>query len=195
MPSGGIDLDNPKCEMQGEGYITVTTRESTNSLDVSSLEHETFEGLPVALAGKESCAHTPRGTERIAIAEDDTIIRRMIQCQLKALGYQVEAFANAGEFLAVMSEDRASFAALLTDHEMPGLTGYELAQRIRIDHSQVRVLLMSGNPKESIFSDAESKDWPPFLGKPYTLETLARRLRDVIDGPAPDLQSTNTSPG
>ena len=166
----------------------MTTRESKTSFDANSLERRSFENLPAVLVGKESSDYTPGGTERIAIAEDDIFIRRTIQCHLKALGYQVEAFASGGEFLAVMSQARPPFAALLTDHEMPGLTGYELARRIRTDHSQVRVLLMSGCPKDSIFPDAEPKDWPPFLRKPYTLETLARRLRDVIDGPAPDQQ-------
>jgi len=164
----------------------LTTNESKHSFDVSSLEQRTFQSPPGALAGEESCDHTPGGTERIAIAEDDVFVRRTIQCHLKALGYQVEAFASGGEFLAVMSQDRPPFAVLLTDHEMPGLTGYELAHRIRSDHSQVRVLLTSGCSKDSIFPDEEPKDWPPVLRKPYTLETLARRLRDVIDEPAPD---------
>jgi len=186
MPIGGIDLENPKFAMQGEGYITLTTQETRTSFDANSSEQRTFEGLPEALVGKESCDHAPGGTERIAIAEDDIFIRRTIQCHLKSLGYQVEVFANGGEVLAVMSQARPPFAALVTDHEMPGLTGYELARRIRTDHSQVRVLLMSGCPKDSIFPDAEPEDWPPFLRKPYTLDTLARTLRDVIDGPAPD---------
>jgi len=186
MPSGGIDLVNPKFEMRREGYIILTTREPRKSFDANSPEHGPFQGLPGASVGKESCDHTLGGTERIAIAEDDIFIRKTIQCHLKALGYQVEAFASGGEVLAVMSQDRPPFAVLLTDHEMPGLTGYELAQRIRSDHSQVRVLLTSGCSKDSIFPDEEPKDWPPFLRKPYTLETLARRLRDVIDEPAPD---------
>jgi CheY-like chemotaxis protein len=181
-------LDNPKFTAQGKGYIALMTKESKTSFDTDSLEQRTFESLPRALVGDESRDLTPGGTERIAIAEDDVFIRRTIQCHLMALGYKVEAFANGGEFLAVISEARPPFAVLLTDHEMPGLTGYELARRIRTDHSQVRVLLMSGCPKDSIFPDEEPKDWPPFLRKPYTLETLARRLRDVIDGPAPEQQ-------
>ena len=166
--------------------MTVSSGKRGVSADVSSPEGEMFDSRPGESVEEKSRDMTPGGTERIALAEDDPLIRRTLEHLLTDLGYQVEAYANGQEVLAAMSRDRPTFALLLTDHEMPGLTGYELAQMFRAEHPAVHVLLVSGCSKENIFSGGQAKDWPPFLPKPYSLRTLARTLRNVLDGTAPE---------
>ena len=156
----------------------------SESTDVNSLNENMFESRPGELLQKVGRDEVPGGTERIVLAEDDPMMRKTIQHLLMELGYHVEAYTSGPEVLAAMSRESHRIELLLTDHEMPGLTGYELAHQFRAEHPGVRVLLASGRSKESIFP--EGRNWPPFLRKPYTLETLARRLRDVIDEPAPD---------
>jgi CheY-like chemotaxis protein len=165
------------------------TESSSNrgvSADVSSPERKMFESRPGESAKDSSRNETPCGTERIVLAEDDPLIRKTLEHLLIDLGYQVEAYTNGREVLAAMSQERPAVALLLTDHEMPGLTGYELAQMFRAEHPGVHVLLVSGCSKENIFPEGQGRDWPPFLPKPYSLGTLARTLRDVLDGTAPE---------
>ena len=162
--------------------MNVSSGGRSESTDVNSLNETTFESRPGELLQKVGRDEVPGGTERIVLAEDDPMIRKAIQHLLMELGYQVEAYPSGPEVLAAMSRDSHPIELLLTDHEMPGLTGYELAQQFRAEHPGVRVLLASGRSKESIFP--EGRNWPPFLRKPYSLSTLACTLRDVLDGTA-----------
>jgi CheY-like chemotaxis protein len=165
--------------------MTVSSSHQSASIDANSLNQHISESR--LREAREAAPHDvpPGGTERIALAEDDPLIRRTIQHLLEELGYQVEAYTSGTEVLEAMSRDDSPIELLLTDHEMPGLTGYELAQQFRAEHPRVHVLLASGCPKESIVPSGAPQDWPPFLQKPYCLTTLARTLRDVLDGPTP----------
>ncbi len=180
-----VDVGKSEVTIMGE-TMTMSSGVRNESSDINSLNENMFESRPEELFEKVHRDETPGGTERIVLAEDDPMIRKTIQHLLLELGYQVEAYTNGTEVLAAMSRDCAPIALLLTDHEMPGLTGYELAQRFRAEHPEVHVLLASGRSKESIFPDGGPQNWPPFLQKPYSLSTLACTLRDVLDGAAPD---------
>lgn len=165
--------------------MTVSSNGRSASIDVDSSDKSISEIRPLATVPVASRDETPGGTERIVLAEDDPMIRRTLQHLLKELGYQVEAYTSGPEVLATMSPDRPPVALLLTDHDMPGLSGYELAQQFRSEHPGVHVLLASGRCRESIFPDGQPKDWPPFLRKPFSLRTLACALRNILDGATP----------
>ena len=156
------------------------------SSDANTLDKNTFERRPDESVETGSNVEAPGGTERIALAEDDPVIRKVVQHLLEDLGYQVEAYPSGTEVLAAMSSDCPSIALLLTDHEMPGLTGYDLAEQFRVEYPAVHVLLVSGQSKESVFPNGKPNNWPPFLRKPYSVRTLARTLRGVLDGAAPE---------
>jgi CheY-like chemotaxis protein len=120
---------------------------------------------------------------RIILAEDDPSVRRLTKSFLEELGCQVEAFANGLEALAVVLIDERPFALLLTDFDMPGLTGYELGQQLRVRWPKAKVLLTSGSPEESIVPSVKPDDWPPFIPKPFTSRSLGCRLREVLEDP------------
>jgi CheY-like chemotaxis protein len=126
----------------------------------------------------------PKGTERIVLAEDDPGVRNATRLILEDLGYQVQAYANGVEALAALEKDNDSVKLLLTDFEMPGLTGFELAQRLRYLKPDAKVLLTSGSAEETIRRGAKPEDWPPFIPKPFTYNSLGCKLREVLDAPA-----------
>ncbi len=66
---------------------------------------------------------------------------------------------------------------------MPGLTGYELARRLRALKPDAKVLLTSGSAEETITRGAKPDDWPPFIPKPFTYHSLGHKLREVLDAP------------
>jgi CheY-like chemotaxis protein len=123
----------------------------------------------------------PAGTERIVLAEDDPGVRRATLLILEDLGYQVEAYASGSEALAALESDDRPVELLLTDFDMPGLTGYELARRLRALKPDAKVLLTSGSAEETITRGEKPDDWPPFIPKPFTYHSLGRKLRDVLD--------------
>ncbi len=71
---------------------------------------------------------------------------------------------------------------MLTDVVMPKASGQELARRLRELRGGARVLFMSGYPSERFLSHGELEAGMGFLEKPFTAETLTKKVRDVLDG-------------
>ncbi len=126
----------------------------------------------------------PEGTERIVLAEDDPNLRKSIQVVLRELGYQVQAFASGRDVLAALSVDERPIELLLTDFELPGLTGYELAGRLRTLRPNIKVLLTSGMSEDNIAPTVKPADWPPFIRKPFNLNSLGHKLREILEEPS-----------
>jgi CheY-like chemotaxis protein len=122
----------------------------------------------------------PRGRERVLLAEDDPLLRRSTALLMQDLGYQVTPCADGAEALAVAA--RVPIDLLFTDFTMPGMTGYELAQRIQVERPDIRVLITSGWAVETILPPADEQAPIPFIGKPFTIHALAHKLREVLDG-------------
>ncbi len=80
---------------------------------------------------------------------------------------------------------RVRSTCFLTDLVMPGMNGRELADRLRTTRPETRVLYMSGYTGEAIARQGGTQGLP-FLEKPFTTAALARRVRDILDGPARD---------
>jgi CheY-like chemotaxis protein len=135
----------------------------------------------IARAAPEQHSEPLHGTERVLLAEDDPGVRRTTLQVLNALGYQVQAFASGPELLANVGRHSDPSDLLLTDFEMPGLTGYELALRLRALQPNLKILLTSGLPEEDIVPAVRPVDWPHFIGKPFTLRSLGTKLRELLD--------------
>jgi PAS domain S-box-containing protein len=122
----------------------------------------------------------PGGREKILVVEDDPRVRRVTVSRLTSFGYEVIEAENGGEALSQL--DRHSDIALLfTDVVMPGgLTGDELANRVRSERPHIPVLFTSGYAEPAIAGRelALSGSW---LKKPYTARELAVRVRELLD--------------
>jgi two-component system, cell cycle sensor histidine kinase and response regulator CckA len=122
----------------------------------------------------------PRGAETLLVVEDEAAVRKGLAEALRRLGYSVFEAPNAEAALRIArGSDRIHL--LLTDVVMPGPSGYELAAWIRSSQPRLRVLYMSGYVPAAAGSPLRSED-EPVLQKPFTLEELARRVREALDG-------------
>jgi CheY-like chemotaxis protein len=70
---------------------------------------------------------------------------------------------------------------VLTDVVMPEMGGHELIERLRQRYPEVRVLFMSGYAERALTNDGSIPAGTGYLEKPFTVETLMRRLREVLD--------------
>jgi hypothetical protein len=130
---------------------------------------------------KEGSATSPRGTERIAVVEDQPEVRRFVRETLVRHGYRVLEAATARELISRLSSDAAAIDLILTDLVLPQMGGRELARVCRALRPQARVLYMSGYAVESTDSPDTFELRTLFLQKPFTAPELLEKVRAVLD--------------
>jgi len=135
---------------------------------------------PVARGTPEEGAATPAGVETILLVEDDEALRGLAREFLEGCGYTVVAAADAAQALPLAEEGRP-IDALLTDVVLPGMGGPALADRLRRRHPRLRVVFTSGHPEESLSGGGVLAAGSWFLPKPFTMQALARKLREALD--------------
>jgi PAS domain S-box-containing protein len=142
--------------------------------------------LPRTLAAEDAMAPVVEqqpavgGTETILVAEDDEAVRSTVVEMLTDLGYRVLKAADAASALAVV-ESGVPIDVLFTDVVMPGtLRSPELARMARERLPNLAVLFTSGYTENAIVHGGRLDPGVELLGKPYTRESLARRVRQVL---------------
>lgn len=124
------------------------------------------------------------GTETILIVEDDEAIRTVTAAILRSLGYQIYPMADSKEAFEMFTGPNAPpYDLLLSDIVMPTMGGRELADRIRSVKPDVKVLFMSGYVDDPVILQAVQDSAVPFLEKPFTRDTLAKKVREALDAP------------
>jgi two-component system, cell cycle sensor histidine kinase and response regulator CckA len=120
-----------------------------------------------------------RGTETIMLVEDDESVRDLVRIMLETKGYNVLAAAGADEAERLCTDD---VDLLLTDVVMPEVNGRVLAERLALTSPSLRILFMSGYSDEEVDRHGEISPNASFIEKPFTDRTLARKVREVLDG-------------
>ena len=123
-----------------------------------------------------------RGSETILLVEDEEAVRVVAQRILERYGYRIIAAQNATEAFLLCEAIAEPLRLLLTDVVMPLMSGSELSTRLRARWPELKVLYMSGYTDGSIVSHGALETGMAFLQKPFTAESLARKVRSVLDG-------------
>jgi CheY-like chemotaxis protein len=179
----------------GLGLATVygTVKQSGGHIEVES---EAGKGttfriyLPASRAaaepgsGRTASDRPPRGTERVLLAEDEDGVRALAQLALEQLGYTVLPAESAEEALTKASGEQREIDLLLTDVVMPGMGGRELANRLRAERPDVKVLYMSGHTNDAVVRHGIEYERVDFIQKPFTPAALAWKVRAVLNAPA-----------
>jgi nitrogen-specific signal transduction histidine kinase len=141
------------------------------------------EGAADALAPPVGTAEVPRGTETVLIVEDEEAVRALAKTALTRKGYRVLEAANGGEALLRCESEQAPIHLLVTDVVMPGLGGADLAQRLAPLRPDMKVLFISGYADRAAARHGTIQPGAAYLEKPFSLEALARKVREVLDRP------------
>ncbi len=140
----------------------------------------TDESEPTLDGSKRSII--PAGLETVLLAEDEPAVRELIRRTLTSAGYVVVAAADGDQALALLEQHVGKIDLLLTDLVMPGLSGKQLAERVRELRPGVRVLYMSGYVNRDVPSQGALDDGWTLLPKPFTRDDLLRCVRDTLAG-------------
>ncbi|MGA8271152.1 MAG: response regulator [Candidatus Sulfotelmatobacter sp.] len=148
--------------------------ETTNSPElVSSISLPTIIG-----ASALTCEWERK--ETILLVEDEVFVRKAIAEALESAGYQVLSAESAAQAIRIRRECSESVDLLLADIVMPGIDGHELANEFRLLYPDVRILLMSGYASQLTTPDL-SPYRKEYLAKPFSIPTLLKRVREVLD--------------
>jgi two-component system, cell cycle sensor histidine kinase and response regulator CckA len=122
-----------------------------------------------------------RGNETILLVEDEDAVRTLATSVLKHYGYKVLAACHGEEALRISDKYRDIIHLLATDVVMPNLGGRELTRRLCETRPQTKVLYLSGYMDDAIVRHGLQDSGHPFLQKPYSPATLAKKVREVLD--------------
>ncbi len=136
----------------------------------------------------ESCSATgPRaegvltGSETILLIEDEESLRPLISDFLRQQGYEVLSASAGDEALAIAEQHAGEIHLAVTDVGLPGMSGREVADRMRILRPAAKVMFISGYNADTLLQHGISQPGAPVLNKPFTREGLVRCVRQVLD--------------
>jgi PAS domain S-box-containing protein len=169
---------------QHQGWIEISSQVGVGSTFKIFLPALATAAAPAAPAAVE--AKPQGGTEKILLVEDDDAVRMLTRRLLQNYGYRVCEAASGRDALALWPDQSAEIDLLLTDVIMPhGVTGRELAERLRRDRPGLKIVFMSGYSGDVLDgkTDFVRKFNSRFLPKPCTPHVLLRTLRQYLDEP------------
>jgi CheY-like chemotaxis protein len=138
---------------------------------------------PAESASANHQAHVAGGgSETVLLVEDEESVRQLVHETLQARGYRVIEAENGEAGLRVAAEHTGTIDLMITDVVMPGMNGRELAKRLAASRPQIKVLYLSGYTEEAIIQEGGMEPGTAFLQKPFTLQVLSRKVREVLRG-------------
>jgi FixJ family two-component response regulator len=132
------------------------------------------------------CTCTARGAvdlmkgSTISIVDDDSLVREAIGDLVSSLGYQSLVFASAEEFL--QSGQVEDTACLITDLQMPGLSGLDLQERLLDGGFRTPVIFITAHPKAKARERALNAGAVAFLSKPFEEISLISAVKSALNG-------------
>jgi signal transduction histidine kinase/ActR/RegA family two-component response regulator len=118
-----------------------------------------------------------RASARILLVDDDEEVRNIAAATIEELGYEVVSVASGQAALQILGEER--FDLLMTDIAMPGMTGVDLARRVRQIDPDLPILFSSGYADVQTFGENLSDE--VVLKKPFRISDVATRIDAVLD--------------
>ena len=164
---------------QSDGYIWVYSEPGKGSTFRVYLPLVEESGERVSWAVPQPA---PRGQgERVLVVEDEALVRDFACRFLNGEGYRTVEAADGYDALALLQADRGSFDLVLCDVVMPRMGGREFADQLTRARPGLPVLFMSGYTNDEIMRRGLLEPGAPFLAKPFSPETLAAKVREVLE--------------
>lgn len=185
-------IAGPARQASEEKYYT-----STENGDVRRLREEadiTRDGNSEAAFARGVITNTARrrhtetmrrGRNNVLVTENEPTVQRLIRDVLETKGHEVLIAKDGEAALEVAARHNGKIDLLITDVVMPQMNGRELAAELRSKYPPLKVLFISGYIGKASVKIAELGPGISFLSKPFSSGTLARKIRLLMDTPAP----------
>jgi DNA-binding response OmpR family regulator len=137
-------------------------------------------------------AREPAAPRRILVVEDDVGVRRVNREILTYSGYQVDAAEDGAAAWDALQLN--NYDLVVTDNDMPKVTGVELIQKLRDASMGLPVIMATGAPPEELFTHCGMLPPAKILIKPYTLNELLTAVKEVLHAAGDSLAKIQSSP-
>lgn len=163
---------------QSGGNIWVYSEPGRGTTFKIYLPRVDIEAAEIRKARTEACV---TGAETVLIVEDEDGVRRAAERILEGAGYRVLTAADGDAALHHCEQHQDGIHLLLTDVVMPRMSGRDLASRVKALNPRVKVLFMSGYADNAIVHHGVLTPGTRFIGKPFSVAGLRRKVREVLD--------------
>jgi two-component system, cell cycle sensor histidine kinase and response regulator CckA len=168
------------CVRNHGGFLRVDSRPGEGATFRLLLPVSADSARAVEAGARET--HAPRGSETVLVIEDEDIPRHLLCDLLRSLGYTPLPAPSGEAGIVLASAPTAPGVDLvIVDKIMPGLSGPETMRRLRALRPSLRSILCSGHDGGEASGEERAEGFDEYLRKPYELETLARKVRAVLD--------------
>ena len=164
---------------QNRGYIWVHSEPENGA--VFRIYLPAAEGESPAMQKKSARLEEFSGSGTIMVVEDDASLRKLAETILRRGGYSVISVADGKEALRMVETHDGAIHLILTDLTMPGMSGEELAERVKRLGTGMRMLFMSGYSRNASAEYATLDSGIPFIEKPFTPEILLKSVRMTLE--------------
>ena len=164
---------------QSGGHITLESAPGQGAKFTVLLPR--YLGNEPPAASKVDRRRLPGGTETLLLVEDEAAVRSSARRLLERQGYTVLEARHGADALRIVEESGRPIDLVVTDLVMPEMGGKELAERLRVHRPGLKILFMSGYTEKAIAADGVMPPNTGFVEKPFTVEQLMRRLREILD--------------
>lgn len=121
------------------------------------------------------------GKETILLVEDENMLRDLVKKVLQTHGYRVLEAKSSRQALQLFEKNRNKIRLLIVDVIIPGMSGWELFEKLKAKKSRLKVLFTSGYTEEIIGQPTASERGVPFIQKPFTIDELLKKVREAIE--------------
>jgi FixJ family two-component response regulator len=115
---------------------------------------------------------------KISVIDDDDLVREAIESLLQSLGYEVDTFASAADYLA--SNRVHNYSCIIADVQMPGMIGIDLQDRLISEGLPTPIIFMSAHSTEALARRVTEAGAVGFLRKPLKAEPLIEYLAKAL---------------
>jgi len=123
----------------------------------------------------------PGGTEALLVVDDEAPLRLLLESAFSRKGYKVMSAHDGLDAIEKIADPNYKIDAVMLDLNMPGANGVEVLRVIKATRPHLKVMILTGHLTPAAYKDFEKLGQKHFVKKPYTLDELGRKLRELLD--------------